>query len=149
MDKAFIGAREKEGAVVIQGGQYEFTGGIGVVQILSMNFMGIDKDNPKGEAQTRPLETKHALAPYVLVKGDLSASNARNRMQISRKAADIARVQATINTFASLSTAAAIGAPRHVAKPTNIRHINGRSTGMLGLGTTSESMMTVYYRSDR
>ena len=31
--------------------------------------MGIDKDNPKGEAQTRPLETKHALAPYVLVKG--------------------------------------------------------------------------------
>lgn len=55
MDKAFIGAREKEGAVVIQGGQYEFTGGIGVVQILSMNFMGIDKDNPKGEAQTRPL----------------------------------------------------------------------------------------------
>ena len=149
MDKAFIGAREKEGAVVIQGGQYEFTGGIGVVQILSMNFMGIDKDNPKGEAQTRPLETKHALAPYVLVKGDLSASNARNRMQISRKAADIARVQATINTFASLSTAAAIGAPRHVAKPTNIRQINGRSTGMLGLGTTSESMMTVYYRSDR
>lgn len=147
--KAFIGAREKEGAVVIQGGQYEFTGGIGVVQILSMNFMGIDKDNPKGEAQTRPLETKHALAPYVLVKGDLSASNARNRMQISRKAADIARVQATINTFASLSTAAAIGAPRHVAKPTNIRQINGRSTGMLGLGTTSESMMTVYYRSDR
>lgn len=51
MDKAFIGAREKEGAVVIQGGQYEFTGGIGVVQILSMNFMGIDKDNPKGEAK--------------------------------------------------------------------------------------------------
>lgn len=47
-------------------------------------------------------------------------------MQISRKAADIARVQATINTFASLSTAAAIGAPRHVAKPTNIRQINGR-----------------------
>lgn len=110
MDKAFFGATEATGAVIIMGNSYGFNAPIGNVDILAMSFVGIDNTNPNANVQLRPLENKHAVGPYVLVKeGSSPAASAAKRMQINRKAANISRIVTMHQNFARLSSASAIG----------------------------------------
>ena len=146
MTQAFFGASEAGGSVIIMGNSYKFEDPIGVVDILSMSLFGIDKTDSEADPELRPLETTHAISPFVLVKGDVSSSAAK-RLQTERKIAGISRVSSTVDNFARLSTAASISQsqPARVqrilesADNLHIEHqINGESTGSFRVGPVSE-----------
>ena len=112
MDEAFFGATEASGAVIIMGNTYEFNDPIGKADILAMSFVGVDKTNPDADVQARPLENKHAVAPYVLIKkGSPAATSAAKKMQLNRKAANLSHLATMHQNFARLSSASAIGNP--------------------------------------
>ena len=112
MDEAFLGATQSDGAVILVGNKYSFNAPVGDANILAMSFIGIDNTDPEANVQSRPLENKHAVAPYILIKeGSAAATSTIKRMQINRKAANISHMVTMHQNFARLSTASTMGNP--------------------------------------
>lgn len=111
MEDAFFGATEASGMVLIVGNTYEFTG-IGEADMQAMSLIGYDRTDENAQPLTRPAETTHAMAPFILVKSDPAA--AVKRLQGNRMLTNIARRTAAHNNFMRLSTAAVLGSAQPV-----------------------------------
>jgi len=111
MAEAFIGATDASGMVLVVGNTYNFNG-IGKVDMQAMSIFGVDKTDENADPITRPAETTHAMAPFILVKNDPAA--AAKRLQSDRTLANISRRAAAHRNFSRLSTAAVLGAAQPV-----------------------------------
>lgn len=148
MTEAFFGATESSGAVLIMGNSYGFDAPIGDVDIQAMSFVGIDSTNPNADVQLRPLENKHAVAPYILIKeGSSAATSSVERMRIARKATDISRIATIHQEFARLSTASAIGDTfANLMKRNAPRELTPMPVGSLKVTTGYDNGIRAYFQ---
>lgn len=145
MAQAFFGASEASGMVIIMGNTYNFSAGN--AEMLAMSIMGLDNTDPNANAITRPLETTHAMGPFILVK-DTPAAAALKRVRAERTIAGLSHLAAMRNGFARFSTAAALSenpvAVQRVISRIPARQATGRSNGVLG--DPSKPRMTILRR---
>lgn len=105
MSQAFYGATESSGMVLIVGNSYSFS--IGEAQMRAMSIMGIDNTNTNAPAVTRPLETSHAVGPFILVK-NTAAKASLQRARTGRTISALSHLASVRGNFARFSTAATL-----------------------------------------
>lgn len=147
MKQAFIGASEASGMVVILGSTYTFD--VGSAQMMAMSIMGLDNTNPQAQPTTRPLETTHAIGPFILVK-DTPATAALKRVRAGRTIDALSHLASVRSGFARFSTAATLSengaSTQRVIKQMATRQAAGEPDGVLGAADPSKPRMTILRR---